>query len=257
MEPRTSADSGGMETAGPATGRVSHRVADPEDPPREMSGLAWGALVSLGLLGLVGLARIVAALALGSAARGEGDVESAYDTYTAFAGVHAVLFLLAAGVFIAWFFRGYKNLRRLGVENMRYRTGWAIGAWFIPFFNWFRPKHIANDVWRGSERGVDVATQWRRVSVPSFVHWWWGLFLVQGFMLEIGQEITASGYERLSSLASSDKGLTQIESGALADVLGGACSLAALALAIMVVRRISGRLDAIREDALAARESGR
>jgi hypothetical protein len=247
-----------METAGPAAEHVSHRVADSEDPPREMSGLAWGALVSLGLVGLVGLARIVAALALGSAARGEGDVESAYGTYTALAGAHTVLFLLAAGVFIAWFFRAYKNLRRLGVENMRYRTGWAIGAWFIPFFNWFRPKHIANDVWRGSERGVDVARQWRRVVVPNFVHWWWGLFLVQGILLETGQRITASGYTTLNSwssydigFGSSDDGLTQIESGSVADVLGGVCSLAALVLAMMVVRRVSNRLDEIREDALA------
>ena len=246
-----------METAGPGPEHVPHRVADPEDPPREMSGLAWGALVCLGLIGIVGLARIVAALALGSAARGEGDVEAAYDTYTAFAGAHAVLFLIAAGVFIAWFFRAYKNLRRLGVENMRYRTGWAIGAWFIPFFNWFRPKHIANDVWRGSERGVDVATQWRRVRVPGLVHWWWGLFLIQGFMLEVGQEITASGYEKLSSFASFDKGLTQIESGTVADVLGGVCSLAALVLAMMVVRRLSNRLDEVREDALPTTEDTR
>jgi hypothetical protein len=246
-----------METAGPAPEHVSHRVADAEDPPREMSGLAWGALVSLGLVAIVGLARIIAAVSLGSAAGSEGDVESAYDTYTAFAAAHAVLFLISAGVFIAWFFRAYKNLRRLGVENMRYRTGWAIGAWFIPFFNWFRPKHIANDVWRGSEPGVDVATQWRRVTVPNFVHRWWGLFLAQGFMLEVGQEITGSGYEKATSLATFDEGLTQIESGAVADVLGGVCSLAALVLAMMVVRRVSGRLDAIREDALVTTERGR
>lgn len=252
-----------METAGPAAEHVSHRVADAEDPPREMSGLAWGALVCLGLLGIVGLARIVAAIVLGSAAGGDGDVESAYDAYTALAGVHALLFLLAAGVFIAWFFRAYKNLRRLGVENMRYRTGWAIGAWFIPFFNWFRPKHIANDVWRGSEPGVDVAREWRRVAVPSFVHWWWGLFLVQGFLLQVGQRITASGHEKLTSFrafyekGSFDEGLTQIESGAVADALGGACGLAALVLAMMVVRRVSDRLDAIREDALMTTESSR
>lgn len=252
-----------METAGPGPEHVSHRVADPEDPPREMSGLAWGALVCLGLLGIVGLARIVAALALGSAARGEGDVEGAYDTYTAFAAVHDLLFLLVAGAFIAWFFRAYKNLRRLGVENMRYRTGWAIGAWFIPIFNWFRPKHIANDVWRGSERGVDVATQWRRVTVPNFVHWWWGLFLAQWFLLETGQRITASGYTTLNSWSSYDigfgssDGLTQIESGTVADVLGGVCSLAALVLAMMVVRRISHRLDEVRKDVLMTTESYR
>jgi uncharacterized protein DUF4328 len=252
MAARAGADSGRMESAEPAAGHLPHRVADPEDPPREMSGLAWGAMVSLGLLAIVGLIRIGTAVNLQAVAGDDGDVESAYGTYTGFVVLHELLFLLAAGAFIAWFFRAYTNLRRLGVENMRYRTGWAIGSWFIPIFNWFRPKHIANDVWRGSERGVDVSTRWRRVAVPNLVHWWWGLFLVQGLLLQIGQKTSAEGYDKLTSFASYDRGLTQLKSGAVADIIGGACSLAAAVLAIMVVRRISKRLDRIREDVLSA-----
>lgn len=250
MEPGTGADSSGMEDAESPVGHVPHRVADPQDPPREMSGVAWGAMVTLGLTALLSLPRIITALDLRGVAGDEGDIVSAYDAYSIWTAVHSLIFLITVGVFIAWFFRAYKNLDRLGVQNMRYRTGWAIGSWFIPIFSLYRPKQIANDVWRGSERGVDVSAQWRQVTVPSLVHWWWGLFLVQGLVTAIGQQMIESGYNKLASGGYDPDGISQIESGAIVDVAGCLCTIAAAVLAIMVVSRISKRLDEIRGDAL-------
>jgi hypothetical protein len=196
--------------------------------------------------------RLVTALDLRSAAGGNGDVVSAYHTYNTWVGISGLVFLVSAGVFIAWFFRAYKNLRRLGVQNMRYGNGWAIGAWFIPIFSMIRPKQIANDVWRGSERGVEVSTQWREVAVPSLVHWWWGLFLTQGVLVYIGQQVTDSGYHKLTSFSSLSSGLSQIKTGTVLDVLGEVVGIAAVVLAIMVVSRLTERLDGVRSEALAA-----
>jgi hypothetical protein len=224
-------------------------VVDPANPPRELSGLAWGVFVSLGVLALVAVGRLVSALDLHSAAAGEGDVIGAYHTYSTWVGVYTLVVLVSAGVFIAWFFLAYKNLRRLGVQNMRYGNGWAIGSWFIPIFNWVRPKQIANDVWRGSERGVEVSSQWHQVEVPSLVHWWWALFLGQGLAAYAGQEMTQSGYHDATSLSSA---LSQIKSGTVVDVLAQLIAIAGVVLAIPVVSRVTGRLDEIRSEALSA-----
>jgi hypothetical protein len=243
-----------METAGGATSHVPHQFANAKDPPREMSGWAWGVFVTLGLIALLGLGRIAADLGLRSAA-GEGlsgDIIGTYDTYTTWIGLQGLVFLISAGVFITWFYRAYKNLRRLGVQNMRYGDGWAIGSWFIPIFNWFRPKQMANDIWRGSERGVDVWAQWRQVGVPSLVHWWWGLFLLQGLLLQVGQRMTESGYEELASFTgSTSDGLSRIEAGTVVDIIATLTTIAAVVLAIMVVSQISKRLDEIRAEVLA------
>lgn len=251
MESGAGADSRRMESAGPAGDHVPHRVADPEDPPREMSGLAWGAIVSLGLVAILGLVRIAAALDLRSKVGDQWDNSGPFGTYAAASVFHELVFLVAAGAFIAWFFRAYANLRRLGVANLRYRTGWAIGAWFIPIFNWVRPKQIADDVWRGSKRGVGVLAQWRQVKVPGLLHWWWGLFVIQGILLQVGQRMAVEGYNKQLRFGTFDSGVAQIERAALVNVVGGICSFAAAVLAIMVVRRVSRRLDRIREDVLA------
>jgi Domain of unknown function (DUF4328) len=253
MEGQAGADSRAMEMAGPAFGHAPHRIADPQDPPREMSGWAWGAIVCLGLIALLSLVKTVVALDLHSVASDGGDIVGAYDSYSTWAGIYGLLLLVAAGVFITWFFRAYRNLRRLGVQNMRYGNGWAVGAWFIPIFGMIRPKQIANDIWRGSERGVDVSHQWRQVEVPSLVHWWWGLFLVQGLLVEIGRRFTESGYSRLTTFGGSvENSISRIETGTTIDVLGSLCAIAAAVLGIMVVNQVSRRLDEIRGDAIAA-----
>ncbi|MDQ3725315.1 MAG: DUF4328 domain-containing protein [Actinomycetota bacterium] len=252
MEAGGVADSGDMETAGAAAAHYPHQFANAQDPPREMSGWAWGVFVTLGLIALLGLIRILADFGLQSAAGDEGDVIGAYDTYSIWIGLQGLVFLIAAGVFITWFYRAYKNLRRLGVQNMRYGDGWAIGSWFIPIFNWIRPKQMANDIWRGSERGVDVWAQWRQVGVPSLVHWWWALYVIQGVVLQIGQIVTESGYNEVTSFNGSvSAGLSRIETGTTIDLVGQLLTIAAVVLAIMVVAQISKRLDQIREDVMA------
>jgi len=252
MKMRVGADSRAMQVTEAPFGHGSHRVVDPADPPRELSGLAWGVFVSFGLLVLLSVVRLVAALHLHSAVTDRGDVSGAYHSYDHWVGLSALVFLVSAGVFIAWFFRAYKNLRRLGVGNMRYGDGWAIGSWFVPILSLVRPKQMANDIWRGSERGVETSTQWRLVDVPSLVHWWWGLFLIQGFLIYFGQRTIESGYGKLTSFTAFESGLSQIKTGTTVDVLGEIVSVAAVVLAIMVVSRITERLDEIRNDALGA-----
>jgi hypothetical protein len=112
-------------------------------------------------------------------------------------GTVAVLQLLAlvasAVFFLRWFHRSYKNLRAVGGEQ-RYGQGWAIGAWFIPILNLFRPKQIANDIWRGSDPANPVAT---------LLGWWWAAFLVSQFADNIAGRLAFHG-NTVSDIRSAD-----------------------------------------------------
>jgi hypothetical protein len=83
-----------------------------------------------------------------------------------------VLYLAGVVTFIMWLYRAYQNVDVVKPGGRRYGHGWAIGAWFVPILNLFRPKQIVNDVWwAGEER-----PQW------SLLVWsWWACFLVSGF----------------------------------------------------------------------------
>jgi len=181
MELWLGADRAGVQVAGHEFGHATHRVVDPADPPRDLSGWAWGVYVSLGLMALLSVLRLASAMSLRSTVTDGGDIIAKYDVYSRWVGFQAVLLLIAAGVFITWFFQAYKNMRRLGVQEMRYGNGWAVGSWFVPILSLVRPKQMANDIWRGSERGTDINSGWKSVPVPALVHWWWALFLIRAW----------------------------------------------------------------------------
>lgn len=242
----SSADSGRVEAHQQAFGYGTHRVVDAGDQPRDLTGLAWCVYVSFGLLAVLVVLRMLAALHLHSVVSGGGNVEAAYHDFSRWVGIYSVLLLVCAGLFIAWFFQAYKNLRRLGVANLRYGNGWAIGSWFFPILNLWRPKQIANDVWRGSEPGVEISSGWKAVTVPSLLHWWWGLFLTQGLLLWIGQSSTRDGYNALRGFGGLSDGFSKIKAGTTIDVIGGLVALAGIMIAIQVVIRITEREEQLR-----------
>ena len=76
---------------------------------------------------------------------------------------------IATGVFfLFWFHRAYRNLPALGGDR-RYGTGWAIGSWFVPFLNAWRPKQIVNDIWResGARTTDEYGTKDEGKNVPN------------------------------------------------------------------------------------------
>jgi hypothetical protein len=83
---------------------------------------------------------------------------------------HAVAGIL----FLRWFHRAYRNLLSLGTKR-RWRAGWAIGYWFIPILSLFRPKQIANEIWRGSNPALGSG---RSSSIPAVLSLWWGAWII-------------------------------------------------------------------------------
>ncbi len=112
-----------------------------------------------------------------------GDVENTLSAML------AVLFALALPIIvllIIWSHRGYSNLRSFGVTDYRLSTGMAIGAWFIPFYNWFGPKQVINDMWRGSEPGRPIDPVWtKRKILPISTVWWIG-YPIFGILASVG-----------------------------------------------------------------------
>jgi hypothetical protein len=164
-------------------------------------------------------------------------------------------------VFIPWFAAAYGNLRRLGVQHVPWSDRWAVGAWFIPFVSIWRPKQIANEIWRGSEQGAEVASErWRLGEVSPVVHWWWGLFLAGGFVAAIGAGIVSGGYKRLLhdgrlNLAIGGD-VSQVRTGALIAILGAALLLGAVAFGVIFVREATARFEGIRRRLIEAEPVG-
>jgi len=90
--------------------------------------------------------------------------------------VWLLAFIAAGGVFIWWFRRAYGNLPALGVPQ-KYSPGWAVGAWFVPILNLFRPWKMTEEIWRGSSPD---RTDGVKEDIPRPVSAWFFLLIAAG-----------------------------------------------------------------------------
>ncbi len=174
-------------------------------------------------------------LALGNA--GE-DVEALIDMNIMAQGivglVHLSCSLVSVVVFLMWHHRVYRNLPALGMNDRRFSPGWAVGQWFIPIFNLFRPYQTIAETWRGSDPApLHNRTQERfaRTNV-ALIGWWWAFFIIMD-ALNRGASRFAMRADTLDEVMLAD--------GLL--VLAALVTVPATVLAILVVHRIDRRQE--------------
>jgi len=162
--------------------------------------------------------------------------------------LHDVVFVIALMLFLSWFYRAYSNLPYLGASDLRFARPWAIAAWLVPIMNFFRPKQIANDIWRASDpqfRPGRGAT-WRRGSVPVYHHAWWVTF-VASRVIDWGpvEGFVASTAAELFDAAQSEAAQLQISASiaGVEKVLGVSAAVLAVCVVHATTTRQETRVD--------------
>lgn len=138
-------------------------------------------------------------------------------------------------MFLVWIHRAHSNLEPLQARDLQFTPGWAVGWWFIPFANLVKPFQVMREVWSESDpdadpsEGLFLSASLR--SAPTYMAVWWGMWILSN----IASNITSRVYDPES--------MANIEIGGVLFVITGVVSVAAAALAIMVVRDITDRQE--------------
>jgi hypothetical protein len=82
---------------------------------------------------------------------------------------------LAGICVVVWFWRAYKNLKLMG--RAARAPGWAIGGWFVPIMNLFRPYQMMKELARESPRvrggeGAGAVGLWWLLHLIAFIGGW-------------------------------------------------------------------------------------
>ena len=149
-------------------------------------------------------------------------VTASSDRIALAALIDVIVYLIGAVIFLFWFRRAYANLDILR-GGKRHGTGWAVGSWFVPILNLFRPKQITNEIWRGSSAPENAR-------IPLFVHFWWAFWLLSTFGENAYGRTTAESVEE-ERLLTVVLVVTEV-----AEILAGV-------LAILLVRRVTRRQE--------------
>ena len=126
-------------------------------------------------------------------------------------------------------YRLNRNTWALGVEEIRFRPGWSVGVWFIPFVNLVLPYMVLAELWRANNPTAE-ATGWRRGPRNGLILVWW-LSLI--FTLVFDQIVA----ERMVEAEELDEILNADYWTVVSDLLW----IVTLPMAILIVRRLGER----------------
>ena len=210
-------------------------VGDDYRPTRPVAKWAIGFLVVALVLDVVAFASDISERSLlGQGVITVSEADANDDRQSAIALAQLVALIATAIFFIRWIHRAYKNLLELGTPDLRFKPGWAIGGWFVPILNLWRPKQIVNDTWRATDPGLDpdAAGTWRLRDVPGWVALWWGAFLLSGLAWRASGQITSHAESR-----------GDLRTANLFSLIGDVSSTVAAITAVLLVQSLTARQE--------------
>lgn len=145
----------------------------------------------------------------------EADIEANDSRQQIIGVIQILLFVPTVVAFLCWLRRAYGNLPAIGVIT-RFTSNWAVGWFFVPFMNIFRPYQVVKELWIGSQAGNS-----------SLVGWWWAFYLLMSFL-------STRSFALMNKAKTTQDYLTATWVSFAADAL----SVVAAILAIAVVRAI-------------------
>jgi hypothetical protein len=142
------------------------------------------------------------------------------------------LFFVTAVVFLFWMHRAYSNLKSFGATELGFTPGWAIGYFFVPFINLWKPFEAMSEIWKASDPDtqVDASGQWKSAATGALLNAWWIMWLVSNIA---GQAVLRTSLKAEES--SEIMAATRI--GMIADLLG----IISAILALLVVHEVTRR----------------
>ncbi len=100
------------------------------------------------------------------------------DAITGGIGLLQVLVLVATCIpFCMWVHRANRNAHALGAKGMQFTPGWAVGWYFIPIANLWKPYQAMKEIWQASHNPRTWGTE-----PAGLVSNWWTLWLLTNFL---------------------------------------------------------------------------
>ncbi|HLQ96944.1 MAG TPA: DUF4328 domain-containing protein [Pseudogracilibacillus sp.] len=97
--------------------------------------------------------------------------------------------------FLIWLYRAYAHLQQSSVEGLAHSPRWAIGWYFIPVMNLFKPFSVMKELVLASFHAVSNPEHWKLKKAPGYIMVWWLLFLGGNiaFLFDLFADFEAAG----------------------------------------------------------------
>ena len=108
--------------------------------------------------------------------------------------LYSILLFLSIILIGRWLYVSAKNNHLYEVKNLKFKPGWAIGWYFIPFANLIMPYRSMKETYKASFKRDD----WESISVPYDIPIWWITWLITNILFNVSSRIYFSAINNLS-----------------------------------------------------------
>jgi hypothetical protein len=106
----------------------------------------------------------------------------------AIGGLQALMTFTTIIVFGRWIVLAHRNLPALGAQDLDVRPGWAVGWYFVPIANLWKPFQAMRTLWNASHD----AGKWQLGEGNWILPVWWTLWLISSFL---GNLLMRNGFD--------------------------------------------------------------
>ena len=107
------------------------------------------------------------------------------------------LLILGIVLFCVWVRRANMNAEDLVPSGLEFTPGWAVGWFFVPFANLYKPYQVVAEIYRASNPDSDP-DYWKISEVPSFIPLWWVSYIAFNVVRNVNSRIPAGQGEGLT-----------------------------------------------------------
>ena len=133
--------------------------------------------------------------------------------------------LVVCFIFVGrWIYFSSKNLRAFGAVGLTIRPGWAVGWYFIPIANLWKPYQAMKEIWQASTDPLD----WGRQESPGLMPAWWALWLISN----VADQASFRLLDNASTIA-------EYKMAATVSIASGGLNVALCAVFVTLISRIS------------------
>lgn len=122
---------------------------------------------------------------------GTGSLDQMGNTETIAGLITIALFLVNVGcaiLFLMWFRRAYYNLGKR--TKLEYTDGWAVGWWFIPIANLFKPVELMNTMCRRTRKAIRrFGSHPSTPSPDAFIGLWWAAWVISNIGARVSSRL--------------------------------------------------------------------
>ncbi|MBI1404164.1 MAG: DUF4328 domain-containing protein [Porphyrobacter sp.] len=109
--------------------------------------------------------------------------------YTGLLLANFVIFSASVIAVAMWIHRAHANLHEAGFEPLNFTPGWAVGWYFVPIANLFKPFQAMRELWNTSHGLADSYSAPAPGNLPA----WWGLWIAGNILGNISTRLEMMG----------------------------------------------------------------